>query len=157
MRTSDDDRALASRRQFLYHTALAAALAAGGVRSAAATTDEDSEADDRLSVRDDGTYDTVPLRKDSIQVGVIQSRVLAVDAANPGPGRKHNLEHMLSLIDKAFHFGGRLDLLQFHEFPITGWDLWTREQSLRIAIEIPGEETEILGRTSAIRSGQATC
>jgi predicted amidohydrolase len=150
MQTSDDSRVLASRRQFLYHTAIAAALAAGGVRSAGASTGGDAEADNHLSVRDDGTYDTVPLRKDGIQVGVIQSRVLAIDAANPGPGRKRNLEHMLSLIDKAFHFGGRLDLLQFHEFPITGWDLWTREQSLRVAIEVPGEETEILGQKAKI-------
>lgn len=91
-------------------------------------------------------YATVPLRQPEIQAAAIQSRVRAVDGNNPEPGLKANLEHMLKLIDKAQYYAGRKDLLCFHEFPITGWDKWSRKQALNIAREIPGPETEALGK-----------
>ena len=49
--------------------------------------------------------------------------------------------------------GGRSDLLLFHEFPITGFSLWTREQHYRLAIEVPGPETEAI----AARAKQYGC
>jgi predicted amidohydrolase len=60
--------------------------------------------------------------------------------------RQANLAHMLEQIDNAFHFGAGADILFFHEFPITGWNAWTREEILKFAIEIPGEETEAVAR-----------
>jgi hypothetical protein len=56
----------------------------------------------------------------------MQTRVRPVDAKNPEPGRRENLEHMLDLIDNTQNYGPAKDLLQIHEFPITGfrfeWD-----------------------------------
>lgn len=98
-----------------------------------------------ISVRVDGTYDTVPLRQPTIELGVVQSRVRGVDASSPHKGLKENLSHMLDLIDASFHFGGKPDVLFFHEFPLTGWNTWTRAEILRFAPEIPGEESEAIG------------
>jgi predicted amidohydrolase len=95
----------------------------------------------------DGGYATVPLAKDSWTLGVVQSRVIAVDAANPEKKRRENVQHMCDLIDYASGFSGKKDLLFFHEFPITGYKYkWTLADARKVAIEIPGEETEILAK-----------
>lgn len=100
-----------------------------------------------LGMRSDGGYATVPLAKDAWTLGVVQSRVLAVDAANPAKGRAANVAHMCDLIDYASGFSGRKDLLFFHEFPITGYNYkWTLAEARRVAIELPGEETEALAK-----------
>lgn len=136
-----------SRRCFLSTGALTgAAAAAGGLGVVAPTTSWSQETRTAaISLRPDGTYDTVPLRKPTIELGVVQSRVRGVDADNPQPGLKQNLAHMLELVDASFHFGGKPDLLFFHEFPLTGWNTWTRAEILRFAPEIPGEESEAIG------------
>lgn len=92
-----------------------------------------------MDIRSDGTYPTVELAKDSWTLGVVQSRVhpTACDAE-----QRDNLDHMLHLIDNAYHYGFGPDLLFFHEFPISGWDTWTKEEAMRRAIEIPGPESE---------------
>lgn len=129
-----------SRRTMLAGGGLAAGLAlAPDVRA------EPTQAP--LSMRDDGTYATVPLTKDAWTLGVVQSRVLAVDAANPAKGRRANVAHMCDLIDYANGFSGKKDLLFFHEFPITGYNYkWTLAEARRVAIELPGEETEALAK-----------
>lgn len=100
-----------------------------------------------LSMQGDGLYATVPLAKDAITIGVVQSRVIAVDAASPEKGRRDNVRHMCDLIDYANGFSGRKDLLFFHEFPITGYNYkWTLADARRVAIEIPGAETEELAK-----------
>jgi predicted amidohydrolase len=136
-----------SRRGFLSTGVLTGAAAAvGGLGAVAATPAwSQGEGTAELSVRPDGTYDTVPLRKSTIELGVVQSRVRGVDAANARVGLKDNLSHMLELIDASFHFGGKPDILFFHEFPLTGWNTWTRAEILRFAPEIPGEESEAIG------------
>jgi predicted amidohydrolase len=53
---------------------------------------------------------------------------------------------MLELIDAANGFPGPQDLVCFHEQPIMGWNDWSREEALRVAIEVPGPETEAIGR-----------
>jgi len=98
-------------------------------------------------------YARVPLRSDFVTVSAIQSRIRAVDGKNPARGIRSNLDHMLALIDKAQFFGGRKDLLCFHEFPIQGWNPWDREEILRLAIEIPGPETEAI----AAKARQYNC
>jgi predicted amidohydrolase len=91
-------------------------------------------------VRADGTYPTAKLRQDVITAAVVQTRVQGVDGANPAPDLKRNLDYFLECIDIAQGYGGRSDLLLFHEFPITGFSDWTRDQHYRIAIEVPGPE-----------------
>lgn len=95
----------------------------------------------------DGGYTTVPLAKDSWALGVVQSRVIAVDSANPAKKRRENVQHMCDLIDYASGFSGKKDLLFFHEFPITGYNYkWTLADARKVAIELPGEETEALAK-----------
>jgi predicted amidohydrolase len=102
---------------------------------------------DRINVRPDGTYETVPLRKDVITLSVCQTRVRAVDGKNPKPGIQANLAHMLAMIDASHGLSGRKDLLFFHEFPITGYsNRWDRADALRVAIDVPGEETEAIAK-----------
>ncbi|MCC7198622.1 MAG: hypothetical protein IT483_03845 [Gammaproteobacteria bacterium] len=133
------------RRQVLTAGALgAAAMALGGgaPRAArAATTGGD------VGVAADGKYATVPLRKDMLRVTAVQSFLRAVrDTRKPAREMKANLDHMIDLIDAANGFPGPQDLVCFHEQPIMGWNPWTREEALRVAIDIPGPETEALGR-----------
>ncbi|MFO1426802.1 MAG: nitrilase-related carbon-nitrogen hydrolase [Steroidobacteraceae bacterium] len=99
-------------------------------------------------VRTDGTYETVPLRSDSIAIGIVQTRATGVDGDAPAAGLRANLDYLLGCIDKAQQFGGRCDLLCFHEFPLQGYRLgWNRRQYLNVAIEVPGPEVlEIAAR-----------
>lgn len=99
-----------------------------------------------LTMRADGTYHALPLAKESIRLAVAQTRVQAVDAGSPRRGLRENLGHTLKAIDKVFHFSAPADIVQFHEFPITGFDTWSRKELLRLALEIPGEETEEIGK-----------
>jgi predicted amidohydrolase len=100
-----------------------------------------------LTMQTDGRYPTVPLTKDAWTLGVVQSRVLAIDAANPAKGRRDNVQHMCDLIDYASGFTGPKDMLFFHEFPITGYNFkWNLAEARKVAIELPGEETEALAK-----------
>lgn len=103
-----------------------------------------TESDNSL-VREDGTYPTVELRRDQIIASVVQTRVGGVDGANPGPDIQRNLDYFLECIDIAQGSGIPSDLLLFHEFPITGFSEWTREQHYDLALEIPGPEIEAVG------------
>jgi predicted amidohydrolase len=94
-----------------------------------------------------GGYATVPLKKDTVVLSVVQTRVRAVDIGNLKATRKANLDHMIDTIDGAMGWGARGDILFFHEFPITGYsNRWGRKEAVQAAIEIPGEETEAIGR-----------
>jgi predicted amidohydrolase len=124
------------------------ASAPAGVAAAAGSPTSRSRGPDGINVRTDGTYETVPLRKDVVTLSVCQTRVRSVDGRNPKPGIKANLQHMLDMIDAAQGaLSGPRDLLFFHEFPITGYsNRWDRADALRVAIEIPGEETEQIAK-----------
>lgn len=93
-------------------------------------------------VRPDGTYPTAKLRQDVIAAAVVQTRVQGVNGANPGPDIRRNLDYFLECIDIAQGYGGKNDLLLFHEFPITGFSEWTRDQHYRLSLEVPGPEIE---------------
>lgn len=117
-----------------------AALLPGAVRAATKGTSP-------LTMQTDGRYPTVALSKDVWTLGVVQSRVLAIDAANPAKGRRDNVQHMCDLIDYASGFTGPKDMLFFHEFPITGYNFkWNLAEARKVAIELPGEETEALAK-----------
>lgn len=100
-----------------------------------------------ISLSADGRYDVVPLAKEVWTLGVAQARSIPVDLNRVEASRRDNLNHMLGLIDAAYAFGGGPDLLFFHEFPITGFGAgWTLKDVLRVAIEIPGVETEAVAK-----------
>ncbi len=98
-----------------------------------------------LNMRADGGYAVVPLAKETIRLAVVQTRVKAVNAKAPVKDLRENLKHMLRAIDRVFHFSAPADIVQFHEFPITGFDIWSRKDILKLAIEVPGDETEAIG------------
>ncbi len=101
---------------------------------------------DTVSVPADGVYEGVDLIKPRIRLSAVQSRVRGVEVDNLNATRKANLDHMLSLIDAANNWGGSKDLLFFHEFPITGYsNRWSREDALKVAIELDGPEVEAVG------------
>jgi len=91
-------------------------------------------------VREDGTYPTVDLRRPMIAATVAQTRVMGCNGENPGPDIRRNLDYFLECIDIAQSGGPPSDLLVFHEFPITGFSNWTREQHYNLALEVPGPE-----------------
>jgi predicted amidohydrolase len=131
-----------SRRGVLRGAAgagLAAMLGAAPARAASARGAP-------LKVDPRGGYENTALARESFALGVAQSRVLPVDLGNLKQTRRANLDHMLGLIDASTMAFGKPDLLFFHEFPITGWTNWTRAEVLRVAIDIPGEETEAIAR-----------
>ena len=97
---------------------------------------------DTVSVGENGDYVKVELAKPFITLACVQSRVRGVRVSNYRQDIEANLDHMLELVDKVFHFSRGADILFFHEFPITGWNTWTRKEIRKFAIRIPGQETE---------------
>jgi len=108
-----------------------------------------------LSVARGGKYATVPLRQESINVTAIQSRVRSVDVRNLKSTLKENLDHVGHLIDVAQGspaewggerlWGAKQDLICLHEFPIQGFQPWTRTELNKVAFDLPGPETEVIG------------
>jgi len=135
-----------SRRHLLTVGALgtaAVALGAGATAMAATATNTGED----IGVAVDGKYETVPLRKDTVRVTAVQSQIRSVrNLQRPEPEMKANVDHMIELIDSANGFYGPQDLVCFHEQPVMGWNPWTREEALRVSIEVPGPETELLGK-----------
>ena len=134
---------LFGRRELLGAAVGTAALSVAGAAGAQVRR----PARQQMTMNTDGTYPTVPLAKDAWTLGVVQSRVQAIDAASPAKQRRANVQHMCDLIDYASGFSGNKDMLFFHEFPITGYNYrWSLKDARRAAIEVPGEETEILAK-----------
>ncbi len=126
---------------------------AAGVGSAAAfttaatTNTAQAAIDNDISVAQDGIYERTALKKNSIRVKAIQSPMIPADADNPKPVMRANLQRMLDHVDQANNFlSGKQDLVCFHEQPLMGWAPWTREEALKVSIEVPGPETEALGK-----------
>ncbi|MFC1972300.1 nitrilase-related carbon-nitrogen hydrolase [Chloroflexota bacterium] len=92
-------------------------------------------------------YETVPLEHEGISVAAVQMNSINIDPKNPEAGKTRNLEYMLRFCDIASMFGGPKQLLVFPEFSITGHDtFWTREEWKRIAIMVPGPETDLIAQ-----------
>ncbi len=96
------------------------------------------------------SYDVVPLKFDEIRVASIQMNPTPVDPKDPQKGIQQNLEHMLSLCDAAVMWPPDprgVQLMVFPEFTLTGFNtLWTREDWMKIAIMVPGPETDRIGQ-----------
>jgi predicted amidohydrolase len=129
----------------------AASIGAAGIAAAASLAPAPAQALQKgggpMQLSANGGYPSVALAKDIVTLGVVQSRVRAVEVNRLRETRRDNLNHMIELIDAAQGWGGKRDILFFHEFPITGWSgAWNREQAMRVAIDIPGEETEAVAK-----------
>jgi len=96
----------------------------------------------------------VPLRQDSINVAAIQSRVRAVDLKNLKRSMQANLDHVVKLINYAQgspeawdgerRWGAKQDLICMHEFPVQGFQPWTRRELNQLAFELPGPEVDVI-------------
>ena len=142
-----DQSNLTRRSALTTATALGTAAALGSAATPnEAQADSHTQVDNDISVPRDGNYERAPLKKDVIKVIAIQSQLVGVNPDSPRRQMQANLDKMIELIDSANGFiPGRQDLLCFHEQPIMGWQPWTREEALKVAIEVPGRETEALG------------
>ena len=121
-------------------------LAALGLLVGASLT---ASASDVQLVRPDGSYPTVPLEKDTVVVKVVQNGVRNLqDYDNVQDGLAANLEIMTQWAKKACDEGPSPDFILFNEFPLTGYSSGPREEKLKFTIEIPGPETEALGKVA---------
>lgn len=100
----------------------------------------------KLFAGDKIKYPVASLRKEKVNLSVVQTRVSSVDPSRAEQELRHNLDYMIESIDKAFYWNRNKDLLLFHEMPLMGWRKWNREEALRVAIDVPGEETEAIGK-----------
>lgn len=145
-----DVTARAARRDFLKRCAAGATAAAAASLAAPAGARQGASAAAVTApptlVRADGTYATVPLRKERIAASVVQGRLLAVDPAKARAGLRANVEHMCDQLDATHGYFGRKDLVVFHGFALQGWDRWDRAALTKVAIEIDGPEVERLGQ-----------
>ena len=113
------------------------------------TKDAVSNISTPVLVQPDGSYPTVPLEKDVIVVKVLQTTVDSLkDFPTVAQGLDHNLTHMEAMADKACTTGKKPDFLLYHEFPLTGYSSGTRTEKLPFTVQIPGPETERLGKVA---------
>lgn len=150
-----DDRIDRGRRGFMAAAGAAGLAGLTGLPGHAAQAAVPEAKPGEISVARNGEYATVPLRQRSINVSAIQSRVRAVDIDDLERTMAANLDHVLMLIDYAQGaaeawggerlWGSKQDLVCLHEFPIQGFQPWTRKQLQRVALELPGPETEAIG------------
>ena len=100
-------------------------------------------------VNQDGTYETVSLEKDVITLKVIQTDVKSLqDYKDPKKGLKTNLDHMIDMAHQACSENSKPDILLYHEFPLTGYSSGSRLEKLKYTIQVPGPETEALGKVA---------
>lgn len=151
-------RRAVSRRDLLAGAGVAG-LGALGARPARAAGDTSVAATGggagAVSVMKNGAYDTVPLRQQAINVSALQSRLMSVDVKNRDATMKRNLAHVVKLIDYAQgsapewggerRWGASQDLICMHEFPIQGWQPWNRAELQKIAFDLPGPESAVIG------------
>ncbi len=98
-------------------------------------------------VRPDGSYSTLPLEKDTIVLKVVQSRVKSLSAfPSIAEGLEENIAYMEKMGRQAYAEGKKPDILLYHEFPLTGYSSGSRSDKLKFTIEVPGPETNRLGK-----------
>ena len=106
-----------------------------------------SSVDSLELVRKDGTYPVIPLEKDIVVVKVVQhSPVNLQKAATIKEGLDENVGRMVYWINKACSEGKKPDFILFNEFPLTGYSSGSRDEKLKFTIEIPGPETDEIGK-----------
>jgi len=108
-----------------------------------------------IQVSNRGQYAKVPLKQDFVNVAAIQSQLYSIDVRDRATTLKRNLNRILRLIDLAQNspeewggerrWGSKVDLISMHEFPIQGFQPWTRKELNQVAFELPGPESEAIG------------
>lgn len=108
-----------------------------------------------VTVAQRGSYEKVALKQDFINVAAIQSQLYSIDLRDKAATNLRNLQRVLRLIDLAQNspeewngerrWGSKVDLICMHEFPIQGFQPWTRKELNQIAYELPGAESEAIG------------
>jgi predicted amidohydrolase len=108
-----------------------------------------------IAVAQGGSYEKLTLKQDFINVAAIQSQLYSVDLRDKTATNLRNLQRVLRLIDLAQNspeewngerrWGSKVDLICMHEFPIQGFQPWTRKELNQIAYELPGPESEAIG------------
>jgi predicted amidohydrolase len=121
----------------------------------AVTTGARAPRDGEVKAAQRGKYETVPLKQDFVNVAAIQSRLLTIDTRDKARTLKRNMDRALHLIDLAQNspeewggerrWGSKVDLICMHEFPIQGFQPWTRKELTQIAFELPGPEAAAIG------------
>ena len=137
--------------------AAAASMAtlAGQAEAQPTTTGARAPRDGEVKAAQRGKYETVPLKQDFVNVAAIQSRLLSIDTRDKARTLKRNMDRALRLIDLAQNspeewdgerrWGSKVDLICMHEFPIQGFQPWTRKELTQIAFELPGPEVATIG------------
>jgi len=155
---SKKTRSKIDRRTLLTGVAaasLAAAASSNDSVAAQSTTGAGSTSSGTPSVAQRGAYEKVPLKQDFVNVAAIQSQLYSIDLRDRVATNKRNLQRVLRLIDLAQNspeewngerrWGSKVDLICMHEFPIQGFQPWTRKELNQIAYELPGPESEAIG------------
>ena len=131
----------------LAATVSTASIAAEQGTTPAKAQPAQASADMPVLVHADGSYPTKPLAKDKVVVKVLQTTTNSLsEFPTIKEGLEHNLAHMEEIARKACTTGKKPDFLLFHEFPLTGYSGGTREEKLKFTVQIPGPETERLGK-----------
>lgn len=145
-----------NRRALLTGVA-AASVAAAAAKADSSATPTATPASDTgsVAVAQRGSYEKVALKQDFINVAAIQSQLYSIDLRDKAATNKRNLQRVLRLIDLAQNspeewngerrWGSKVDLICMHEFPIQGFQPWTRKELNQIAYELPGPESEAIG------------
>lgn len=152
-------RRAVSRRELLAGAGVAGlgALAPSGVLAEQAVAKPATDrGQDAISVMKNGRYAATALRQEAINVAAVQSRLMSIDLKNRAATLQRNLAHVVKLIDYAQGsgaewggerlWGAKQDLICMHEFPIQGWQPWNRAELQKIAFELPGPESELIGQ-----------
>lgn len=146
-----------SRRDMLTGAGIAGvgALAAPSVFAAQDAKAQPASGTGAISVMKRGEYAKVPLKQEAINVSAIQSRLMSVDVKNRDATLKRSLDHVVKLIDYAQGsgpewggqrlWGAKQDLICMHEFPIQGFQPWNRAELNKIAFDLPGPESQVIG------------
>lgn len=100
-------------------------------------------------VNADGSYEQVPLEKDTVVVKIVQA---GVENIQEQPDHKqslaNNLNKMIRYAEEACSNGKKPDFILYNEFPLTGYSSGDRQEKLKYTISIPGPETEALGKVA---------
>ncbi len=100
-----------------------------------------------LLVNSDGTYDKIPLEKDTVVLKVMQTRVKSLSSfPSMEEGLEENMMYMEQMAEQAMTEGDKPDFILFHEFPLTGYSSGSRQDKLPFTIEVPGPETKRIGK-----------
>lgn len=100
-------------------------------------------------VNPDGSYEQVPLEKDTVVVKIVQAGVENIqEQPDFQKSLANNLNKMVRYAEEACSTGKKPDFILYNEFPLTGYSSGDRQEKLKYTISIPGPETDALGKVA---------